>query len=169
MAGAYRTVRAELKAYSPGLIKHPEIIALTKVEGLDAEIIDDLTTQLRRAAPKKTPVFAISSQSGEGLQELLFKVKDVVAEVRAKAARPPRRPPESVPVIKLEAGKDGWQVKKSGKRFIVTGEKIEHFARRTDFDNEQAVQRLRDIMKKMGILHELTRQGIKPDQSNTGR
>jgi GTP-binding protein len=47
---------------------------------------------------------------------------------------------------------------------VVTGERIEKFARRTDFDNEAAVQRLRDIMRRAGIMHELTRQGIKPGQ-----
>ena len=40
------------------------------------------------------------------------------------------------------------------------GEKIEKFARRTNFNGTwQDVNRLRDIMKKMGISHELTRQG----------
>ncbi|MCA9325078.1 Obg family GTPase CgtA, partial [Candidatus Saccharibacteria bacterium] len=42
--------------------------------------------------------------------------------------------------------------------------KIEKFAQRTDFDNEEALQRLKDIMRKMGILHELQRQGIQADQ-----
>jgi GTP-binding protein len=137
---------------------------LTKVEGLDAEIIDDLIAQVTTAAPKKTPVFAISSQSGQGLQRLLFSVKDSVAAVRAKAAKASKTGQKGLPVIKLEVARDGWRVKKSGKRFIITGEKIEHFAVRTDFDNDHAVQRLRDIMKKMGILHELTRRGIKADQ-----
>jgi GTPase len=164
VADAYKTVRAELKAYRPDLIKHPEIVALTKVEGLDAEIIDDLIAQVTKAAPKKTPVFAISSQSGQGLQQLLFSVKDSVAAVRAKAAKASKAARKGLPVIKLEGARDGWRVKKSGKRFVVTGEKIEHFAVRTDFDNDHAVQRLRDIMKKMGILHELTRRGIKADQ-----
>ncbi len=164
-AEAYRTVRQELKAYRADLVKHPEIIALTKVEGLDAEIINDLMAQVKKAAPKNTPVFAISSQSSEGLKELLFAVKDVVAAVRAKAAKASKAAKKDLPIIKLESVKDGWHIKKSGKLFIVTGEKIEHFARRTDFSNEQAVQRLRDIMKKMGILHELRRQAIKPGQA----
>ncbi len=43
--------------------------------------------------------------------------------------------------------------------FIVTGAKIEKFARRTNFDQFESVNRLRDIMRKMGITHELLRQG----------
>ena len=43
--------------------------------------------------------------------------------------------------------------------YVVAGPKIEKFAARTDFSNIHGVNRLRDIMKKMGIIHELERQG----------
>jgi len=43
--------------------------------------------------------------------------------------------------------------------FTVIGEKIEKFARRTDFSNYEGVNRLRDILKKLGIAHELRRRG----------
>ncbi len=47
--------------------------------------------------------------------------------------------------------------------FVITGEKVEKFARRTDFNNFEGVNRLRDIMKKLGIAHELRRQGAEGD------
>jgi Obg family GTPase CgtA-like protein len=53
-------------------------------------------------------------------------------------------------------------VVKEGKRFVVTGEKIERFAVRTDFANDAGIERLREIMRKMGIMHELERQKINP-------
>ena len=43
------------------------------------------------------------------------------------------------------------------------GEKIEKFARRTDLSNYASVNRLRDIMKKMGIRAELTSRGAQED------
>jgi GTP-binding protein len=46
----------------------------------------------------------------------------------------------------------------------VTGKKIERFARRTDFESFHGTQRLRDIMKKMGIMHGLVRKNIEPGQ-----
>lgn len=166
-AGAYRTVRSELEAYSPDLVKRPEIVVLTKVEGLDEEIVNDLMRQIGRVAPKGTSVFAISSQSGQGLGELLAKVDKTVADVRAKAARKRARSkaPSGTPVITLDDASNKWEVKKSGKRFVVTGPRIEHFAKRTDFHNEQGVQRLRHIMQRAGIMHELIRQGIEPGQT----
>ncbi len=163
VASVYKTIKAELKAYQPQLAKRPEIVALTKVEGLDEEIIADLTKQLKKVVPRKTLIFAISSQSGQGLKPLLFAVKDEVKTVRAK--QPELAVDEGVPVLTLTDTSGAYDVTREGDVFTVTGERIEKFASRTDFDNEQGVQRLRDIMRRAGILHELRRQGIEPDQT----
>ena len=56
-----------------------------------------------------------------------------------------------------------WKVEKLADKFVVTGPKIEKFARRTDLNNYASVNRLRDIMKKLGIRAELTSQGAEPD------
>ena len=162
-AKAYQTVRAELEAYQPDLIKRPEIVALTKVEGLDNEIIDDLMGQLQRVVSSGAPIFAISAHSGEGLPGLLFAVKDIVQTVRSQPKEEPEKP--QIPIIKLTDKGDGWKVEKHDDVFVVTGQKIEQFAGRTDFTNDQGVQRLRDIMRRQGILHELVSQGIRADQT----
>ena len=58
-----------------------------------------------------------------------------------------------------------WTVEKLDDGvYEVKGQRIEKFARRTDFEGGyQNVNRLRDIMKKMGIAHELRRQGAEGD------
>ncbi len=163
VAGTYQTVRAELEAYQPELIKRPEIVALTKVEGLDKEIVVDLMGQLQRVIDASTPLFAISSHSGEGLKQLLFEVKDAVQEVRSRPPEEAEKP--LIPILKLADTADEWHAKKQAGAFVITGKKIEQFASRTDFGNQQGVQRLRDIMRRHGILHELVRQGIKAGQT----
>lgn len=163
VAGAYRTIKNELAAYRPELAKRPEIVVLTKTEGLDSEIINDLTSQLTKAVPKRTPVVAISAHSGAGLQPMLFAIKDVVRHARSATPKPAKKP--KLPVLTLADTGDAWQVKKARKGFVVTGAKIEQFASRTDFSNEQAVRRLRDIMRRSGIMHELRRQGIEAGQT----
>jgi GTP-binding protein len=70
---------------------------------------------------------------------------------------------DKLPVLTI-SDEDAWHVKKTDKGFVVTGRKIERFARRTDFDNYHGVQRLRDIMKKMGIMHALVRAQIEAGQ-----
>lgn len=163
VASVYQTIRAELEAYQPELIKRPEIVALTKVEGLDNEIIDDLMVQLRKVMSPDTPLFAISVQSGEGLQQLLFAVKDAVHSVRAIPAEEESQP--EIPVLRMADTSDEWKINKHKGIYYVTGKKVEKFARRTDFDNEQGVQRLRDILRREGVMHQLVREGIEAGQT----
>jgi GTP-binding protein len=163
VAAVYKTIRQELKAYKTDLSKRPEIIALTKVEGLDEEIIEDLANQLKRVAPKNSQIFAISSQSGFGLRPMLYSIKDIVAAERAKEIE--KIEDNSLPVIRMTDTSDAFAVTKDEDVFVVKGERIEKFARRTDFTKEEGVQRLRDIMRRWGIMHELTRAGIEPGQT----
>lgn len=160
VAGVYKTIRAELSAYQTELSERPEIIALTKIEGLDEEIIADQMASIKAVAGKKAQIMAISSQSGQGLRELLFAVKDVVLQARESRAEVEEAETNAVPVLTLDNTDRAWQVVKQGDSFMVRGTKIEKFARRTDFSNEESVQRLRDIMRKMGIMHKLNREGL---------
>ena len=79
--------------------------------------------------------------------------------------REPNIPDAALPTISLspDAVKSTWKVEKVDDKFVVTGEKIEKFARRTDMNNYASVNRLRDIMKKLFIRAELTSQGAEPD------
>lgn len=156
----YQTIRAELAAYAQDLAERQEVVAITKVEGLDQEIIDDLLAQLKRVVPKNTPLFAISAQSGQGLKELVFGLKKAVQSARAQTVI--YEAENSVPVLRITDSSDEWSVEKRDGVFYVTGPKIIQFARRTDFENEESLQRLRYIMKKMGIMHELSRQKAEP-------
>ena len=163
VAAAYTTIKEELKAYQPDLAKRPEIIVLNKIDGLDDEIVQDLLAQLKTVAPAKAQLFAISAQSGLNLQSMLYAIKASVIKARQKVAK--KEAKEEVPVLRLPDTAAQWRVTKQDNVFILSGNRIEKFAARTDFSNEQAMRRLRDIMKKMGIMHELVRQGIEPGQN----
>ncbi|MBR3322400.1 GTPase ObgE [Candidatus Saccharibacteria bacterium] len=158
---AYATIRGELEKYSD-LATRPEVVALTKCEGVDKEIIEMQMASILAQNPK-AQIYTISSAAHQGLNELLRALKNEInnkkeiVEITKKI--------EELPTIKLsnDALKDTWQIEQTEDKFIVTGEKIEKFARRTDLDNYASVNRLRDIMKKMGIRGELTSLGAKPD------
>ena len=70
---------------------------------------------------------------------------------------------EDIAVISLSQDEidKAWTVEFNEEEniFEVYGEKIEKFARRTNFMNIHGVNRLRDILRKMGIEHELRRMG----------
>lgn len=162
VAKSYEVIRAELKAHNPSLVKRPEIVALNKTEGLNDQALDPLIKQLSSVAPPKTPIIAISAQSGSNLQKLLYEVQGKVSDVRIKAAsKRSQHKRRGLPILRLKDSAPSWQVKKQGKVYVISGNKIEKFASRTDFTNDEAIQRLRNIMQKMGIMHELSRQGLK--------
>ena len=229
---AYRTIRRELEKYSPELVERPELVVLTKTEGLDPEIIAMQVAAIQRENPD-AEVLAISSAAHQGLTEVLRRlvalrvasrhqkedklvtpsgdgvngannalgadgannVNKAKAAARADGANNANAAVDvsrknsvsdtaevAVPapeVAEFYGGADtpviglsqreldrAWRVAKAsapelpgGVKFAVTGEKIEKFARRTDLDNYASVNRLRDILKKMGIRAELTGQG----------
>jgi GTPase len=69
---AYKTVRRELEAYGHGLAEKPEIVALTKIDSVDREMLTAQVLRLKRAA-KKTPL-TLSALARINLIETLRRV-----------------------------------------------------------------------------------------------
>lgn len=173
-AEKYLAIRRELEKYSKDLTKRPEIVALTKCEGLDDEIIAMQATALQNVTGG-AQVVAISSQTHHNIKELLRLLRQEVEDYRQREAKVVETSGDDVPVISLGEGEstDDWSVERLDdvenedgevvRVFKVTGKKIEKFARRTNFDQFEAVNRLRDIMKRLGISHELMRRGAEGD------
>ncbi len=206
---AYQVIRKELERYSD-LRDRPEIVALTKCEGVDQDIIDMQIASILRVNPD-AEVYAISSAAKQGITEVLRELVRIKREAKSQPTAPDSfemddravtnsasarswssdssggrgsesldeesaPPTESeaghvvtLPVISLSSAQlsNAWKVEKledgDEVKFIVTGPKIEKFARRTDLNNYASVNRLRDIMKKLGIRAELTSQGAEPE------
>ena len=166
IATAYTTIRNELLQYSAELATRPEVVALTKSEGLDDDMIQMQVEAVRAVAGKDAEVFAVSSTAHKGVKEVLRALR-----VKVIAARNVEKEIDEVDndtiVISLtdKQVSDAWLVTKDDEtgHFVVTGDKVEKFARRTNFDNYEGVNRLRDILKKLGVLHELGRAGAVGD------
>ena len=162
---AYQTIRTDLEKYC-NLKDRPEIVALTKCEGVDEDIIKMQMAAILAKNPA-AKIYPISSQAHQGLTEVLRELQAICSK---DAKQTPLETGFSavaeLPTISLNADvmQNVWQVEKiDDDHFKVTGAKIEKFARRTDFNNYASINRLRDIMKKMGIRAELTTRGAKPD------
>ncbi len=161
----YKTIRQELADYKIDLSQRPEVVVLTKIEGLDKSKLAAKIKALQKVAGKNTTVMAISSSSGEGVKELLRAIHKQWQKSKPEPAEEILN--EGLPVIHLKEDENAWAVEKTKGGFIVTGKKIEQFASRTKFEDYYGQQRLRDIMKKVGVLKELERQGIDPGQKIT--
>ena len=199
---AYQTIRNELNKYSD-LKSRPEIVALTKCEGVDEDVIKMQMTSILAKNPD-AKIYTISSSAHQGLKEVLRALRTAYLASIEQASEEYSRSrsifsdventerPSPVttgarersendeysrglsaewsypdyPTISLsdKALDDTWNVEQlDDGTFLVTGAKIEKFARRTDMDNYASVNRLRDIMKKLCIRAELTSKGAEPD------
>ena len=169
---AYRVIRGELEKYSD-LSDRPEVVALTKCEGVDKEIIEMQMASILAVNPE-AKIYTISAAAHQGLEELLRELQrecsSYASQHTEEISQDELHASSEIPTISLghDALKTTWKVEKNEAedgeiRFIVTGEKIEKFARRTDMNNYASVNRLRDIMKKLGIRAELTSQGAEPN------
>jgi GTPase len=81
IASDYKTVRHELETYGHGLEDKPEIVAISKADAMTPEDVESQATKLTRAT-KRTPL-VLSSQSGEGVQETLRALIQVIEQARA--------------------------------------------------------------------------------------
>jgi GTP-binding protein len=168
IAKQYRTIRDELANYSPELAQRPEVVALTKAEGLDEDIIQMQIDAVKKEAGIDIEVFAISSSAHQGVTDVLRALRRKVVAIREAEKDFEEIDEEGdLPVISLSANEiaESWSVEKNEEtgHFVVSGDKIEKFARRTNFDNFEGLNRLRDIMKKLGVTHELSRAGAVSD------
>ena len=77
---AYKTIRTELKKYGD-LAKKPEIIALTKCEGLSEDILALQIKSIKKHA-RNARIFTISSPAHQGITELLRELYTTVRDVR---------------------------------------------------------------------------------------
>ena len=77
---AYKTVRAELKAYGHGLGEKPEVVALNKADALTPEQMKQQTARLERAA-KKAPL-VVSAATGAGVPDVLRALLRVIDQTR---------------------------------------------------------------------------------------
>jgi len=101
---AYADIRKELEKYSEDLAARPELVVLTKVEGVDEDIIKMQMAAILGQNPD-AKVMAMSSSAHQGTQEVLRELrlmieaaqKDVPTEAEATA-----EPAEELPVITLD-------------------------------------------------------------------
>ncbi len=151
----FSTIQGELANYGHDLDKRPQIVVLTKIDSLKpAEIKAKLKTM---TVATKDPVFAISAVAHKGLDKVLRAAVKAITEARSQLEA---EADSFVYDLSNVATKQGWQIEPIQGGWQVTGTKIEGFARRTDMDNDESVQRLRAIMTKMGIAKKLDQLGI---------
>ncbi len=154
----YTTIQHELSSYRIDLTSKPQIIAFTKTEGM-SEVDLAAKKQILKKVTKNT-VMAISANAGQGITKLLAAIVPLVE--RARTRREAEESEEAIPVIDEASQPNLWHVEYKDGVYHISGQKLEGFSRRTDWENDASVERLRDILRKNGIDRELRRLEAEP-------
>src|SRR5919199_444795 len=145
-------LRAELHA--AGLSKKPTIVVLNKVDLLDEE----LQGYLHEAFPGAPQVSALTGEGVEVLQDFLEKRLRALGEqeriVRTTSISEHRT---------FRPARKGLRVEKVEEHeYEVSGENVERFALRTDWESPEGVENFQRVLERKGIVAMLRRAGAEP-------
>lgn len=160
VAESYQVIRRELAQHSAALVAKPEVIALTKIDAVPELAVKQQLERLHRAT--RSPIYPISAPARSGTLELLRHLVEAVERQKAKQTPISQADASGRVEIKLDSRQlatSWWVSRRDDGSYLVTGEKIERFAERTDFASEFSINRLRDILAKLNIVAELVKQG----------
>jgi GTP-binding protein len=152
----YRTLRQELSSYAIDVASKPHLVALTRIDAIDEDTLAAQMELLGEAGVEN--VYPVSSVAHKGLDALLTETLELPRSTPEDQEEDGE--PDDIPTITLGDDPDAWWVEQISGQYVVHGEKIGRFAERTDFSNQEAVQRFRDILRKKGIDRELERFGV---------
>ena len=151
----YKIINNELEKYSHRLAALYQIIALNKIDAIDDEKKDVLLRQFKNVSDD---VFLISAVTGDGVQELVNKMSEMVEKIEKPVS-------EIVVEEDLDAYNNDdseYEITKAAKdTYIILGGKISRLAKVTDARNTEQVIRFQNILTGMGVFDKLKSMGVK--------
>jgi GTP-binding protein len=164
-SAAYEAVRAELAAYGAGLEQLPELVVLSKRDLVPEAVADGAVAEWSdRLGGDALGVFAVSSATGAGLDELRLAVFEAVPAEEPRGALAPSEPEfEAEHITYRPAGDQGFDVGRVGDGiFEITGRGIEMLVARHDTGNPEALGYIEQRLREIGVIAALRRAGFEP-------
>ena len=150
----YYTINQELSKYSEKLIKRKQILVATKIDSMQ----DDTNyKKLEELAKKENlELFKISSVTGEGVEELI----DHVTQVLKTLPKEELVEIEDRVVYTLQDKEQEWTARVENGIFIVEGRAVDRLMGRINIEDNESMYYLQKCIKNMGIEDELKKLGI---------
>lgn len=160
----YETVRGELTGYGAGLERLPELVALSKRDLLPPEEAEAaVAAWSQRLGDEALGVLAISSATGEGLDELRRRILAELPELQplGPAGAEPGGEFEAEHRVYRPAGEGGyWVEREDDGAFRVLGRGVELLFERHDVKNEEALAYLEQRLNEIGVIAALAKAGF---------
>lgn len=153
-------INRELEAYNTDVAHRPQVIAANKIDVIYSDNGEDPVTKIKKEfEPKGIKVFPISAVSGQGLNELLYCVEDMLSQINEP---PTIFEPEFNPDTDIVVGNEPYTVAYDEKKneYVVEGPRIEKMLGYTNLESERGFQFFQKFLKNNEILDELEALGI---------
>lgn len=151
----FETINEELKTYSEKLAKRKQIIVANKIDVMQDE---NLYKELENMAKQnKIEIYKISAATGEGIDNLLHHVSEVLKTLPKE---------DIVEVIKekkiytLEDEKP-FTITRENKMFIVDGPEVQKIMRRVNLEDNESMYYFQKCLNKLGVNTALKEAGVK--------
>ena len=152
----YVTIRKELEAFDPNLLKRPEIIIANKIDGDNAK--ENLKAFKEKVKDKE--VFEVSAILGEGLDKVVDRLADLLDEIPQTPLYEDEQY-ESFVLYKFKKEEPYTIERDYDGAWVVKGEAVEKLLKMTRFNTEEAIVRFANKLRKMGIDDKLIELGVK--------
>ncbi|MBE1443460.1 GTPase ObgE [Paenibacillus sp. OAS669] len=163
----WQKINEELKLYNSKLEERPQIVVANKMDMPDAEeFLAQFKQQLAEVSPE-TQIIAISALTKSGVQELLYKIADLLETIPEMPLVEDLVDLSERKVYRLEAKDDDedFTIHRENDTFVVESPSIEKLIKRTNFGTEESVMRFARILRKKGIDEALRSRGAKDGQT----
>jgi GTP-binding protein len=163
----HQAIEHELRSHDPRLAGLPRILALSKVDLVDADTAAAAQEHWRSRLGPDVPVILTSSVTHAGLRELATEIVRRVPVVEGDEESDDRSLPDGAELaahrVFRPADRRSYRVERVGERsYRVTGAGIERLIARYDLDNEDALAYLERRLKGIGVIRALEAEGFEP-------
>lgn len=151
----FYAINKELEQYSQKLSKRKQIIVANKI---DVAQDDKLYSSLEDLAKKENlEIYKISAATGEGIEELMNRVTEVLKELPKEELIPV----EEKIIYTLEEDKNEFEVRKENDEYIVEGPAAERLMGRVNIEDNESMYYFQKCIRELGIEERLKQMGVK--------
>ena len=155
-----RIIFNELNKFNLNLTKKKQIIAANKIDSIDKNTLDERINKIKNEY-KNIEIYPISCINGEGINNLLYKLKDTIIDVRKNQSTDTFESEIDVNNIINQEETIEFKISKTNNNsYEVSGEKIRKMLGTTNIDTEKGMDYFQKFIRDKGIIKELKNKGM---------
>lgn len=156
----FNKINYELEKYNAKLAQRVQIVALNKVDLIsETQELDILKGQLESLGYE---VFIISAVTGQGLNELLSRIIQLLEEIGEVEPIFDFEPEEET-IFTPEFKEKQFTVEKFDNLFVVKGEFLERLINSVNFEDLDSIGFFQRVLKDKGVFEELEKMNIQEE------